>query len=120
MLLFAVVRFDDTNPSKEKIEFEESIQEDLRMLGIKGDELTWTSNYFDKIYELALDLIKKGKAYVDDTEKEQMRQERMDGIASKNRDLSVEENLKRFEEMKKGTEFVCTQTDVHLSSMMSL
>ncbi|KAI0243480.1 glutamate--tRNA ligase, partial [Massospora cicadina] len=101
-----IIRFDDTNPSKEKEEFEESIKEDLSLLGIKGDCVTHTSDHFEKLYELAVGLIKKGLAYVDDTD--QATDERMKGIASKNRDLGVEENLKRFQEMKEGTEFGLT------------
>lgn len=101
-----IVRFDDTNPSKEKMEFEESIIEDLRMLGIHGDILTWTSDHFDTLYKYALTMIENGLAYVDDTEKEQMRKERMDGIASKCRNQTVEENLRRFKEMETATEFV--------------
>jgi glutamyl-tRNA synthetase len=101
-----IVRFDDTNPSKEKVEFEESIKEDLKLIGITADVITHTSDYFDTIYDLAIQIIKNGKAYVDDTDQATMREQRMDGIASKNRDLSVEENLKRFEEMKNATEFV--------------
>jgi glutamyl-tRNA synthetase len=105
-----IIRFDDTNPSKEKVEFEDSIKEDLKLIGITADAVTHTSDYFDKIYELALEMIKNGKAYVDDTDQATMREQRMEGIASKSRDLSVEENLKRFEEMKNATEFVsdCT------------
>ena len=63
-----IVRFDDTNPSKEKVEFEESINEDLRLLGIKADITVHTSDHFDRIYDYALQLIKKGLAYVDDTD----------------------------------------------------
>ncbi|KAI8319368.1 glutamyl-tRNA synthetase [Martensiomyces pterosporus] len=100
-----IIRFDDTNPSKEKEEFESSIVEDLRLLGIKGDTVSHTSDYFDTIYEYALTLIKKGLAYVDDTDQETMRQERMDGIASKCRDLSVEDNLARFQQLMDATEF---------------
>ena len=103
-----IVRFDDTNPSKEKAEFEESILHDLEMLKIKGDKVTWTSDHFDTLYNYALKMIKEGKAYVDDTQQEQMRDERMKGIASKCRDQSVDENLRRFEEMKKATEFGLT------------
>ncbi|KAI9292052.1 glutamyl-tRNA synthetase [Neoconidiobolus thromboides FSU 785] len=103
-----IIRFDDTNPSKEKSEFEESIKEDLLLLGIKGDVITHTSDHFDKLYQLAIDTIKKGLAYVDDTDQNTMRDERMKGIASKNRDLSIEENLKRFQEMTEGTEFGLT------------
>ncbi|KAF9281767.1 hypothetical protein BGZ68_006438 [Mortierella alpina] len=100
-----IVRFDDTNPTKEKAEYEHSIKEDLLLIGIDSSVVTYTSDYFDKIYEYALQLIKEGKAYCDTTGQEQMRAERMDGIASQCRDLSVEENLRRFEEMKNATEF---------------
>lgn len=65
--------------------------------------MSHTSDYFDQLYELALKVIKEGKAYADDTEQAQMRQERFDGIASKHRDDSVEDNLKHFAEMKAGT-----------------
>ena len=120
-----IIRFDDTNPTKERVclihihlhialacqlihalqtEFEETILEDLALLEIHGDKITHTSDYFDQLYEFALQMIKTGKAYADDTEQEQMRKERMDGIASKHRDDSVEDNLKHFEEMTKGTE----------------
>ncbi|KAL0946792.1 hypothetical protein HGRIS_012965 [Hohenbuehelia grisea] len=99
-----IIRFDDTNPTKERTEFEETILEDLRLLDIHGDQITHTSDYFDTLHELAIKMIKLGKAYTDDTEQERMRQERFDGIASAHRDDSVEDNLKHFEEMTKGTE----------------
>ncbi|KAF8759155.1 tRNA synthetases class I (E and Q) [Rhizoctonia solani] len=98
-----IVRFDDTNPSKERSEFQETILEDLKLLGIEPDILTHTSDYFDKLYEYGVQMIKSGKAYADDTGVEQMREERTNGIASKHRDDPVEENLKRFEEMKSGS-----------------
>lgn len=101
-----IVRFDDTNPSKEKTEFEESIKEDLALIGVDSSVVTHTSDYFDQLYELALKLIKDGNAYVDDTDQATMREQRLKGIPSKCRDLPVEENLRRFEEMKNGTEFV--------------
>jgi glutamyl-tRNA synthetase len=63
-----IVRFDDTNPSKEKAEFEESQLADLKTLGIAPDIVTYTSNYFDKIEEQCIELIKKGLAYCDDTD----------------------------------------------------
>src|ERR1700691_804959 len=85
-------------------EFEETILEDLRLLGVQGDKITHTSDYFDHLSDLALKLIKSGKAYADDTEQAQMREERMNGIASKHRDDSVDDNLKRFDEMKAGTQ----------------
>ncbi|KAJ2516294.1 glutamate--tRNA ligase, partial [Coemansia sp. RSA 1937] len=99
-----IVRFDDTNPNKEKAEFEESITEDLRLLGIHGDVVTHTSDHFQTIYEYALKMINKGLAYADDTPHETMKEERMNGIASQRRDQSVEENLQRFELMRQGTE----------------
>ncbi|KDN51808.1 hypothetical protein RSAG8_00357, partial [Rhizoctonia solani AG-8 WAC10335] len=98
-----IVRFDDTNPSKERSEFQETILEDLKLLGVEPDVLTHTSDYFDKLYEYGVQIIKEGKAYADDTGVEQMREERTNGIASKHRDNSIEENLKRFEEMKSGS-----------------
>ncbi|SCU87975.1 LANO_0D00694g1_1 [Lachancea nothofagi CBS 11611] len=100
-----IIRFDDTNPSKEKTEFQDSILEDLELLGIKGDRVTYSSDYFQEMYDLCVKLIKEGKAYCDDTPTERMREERMDGIASARRDRSVEENLKIFtQDMKNGTE----------------
>ncbi|KAJ1978995.1 glutamate--tRNA ligase [Dimargaris xerosporica] len=99
-----IVRFDDTNPNKEKMEFEQSIIEDLKLLGIQGDKTTHTSDYFDQIYDYAIRLIKAGKAYVDDTDLNTMREERGAGIASKCRDHAIEENLRRFEAMTQGTE----------------
>ncbi|KAI5807117.1 tRNA synthetases class I, catalytic domain-containing protein [Geopyxis carbonaria] len=99
-----IIRFDDTNPTKEKQEFQDSIIEDLRLLGIHGDVITYTSDHFDRLYEEAIKLIKMGKAYCDDTIQEKMRAERMDGIASVRRDRTVEENLRLFEEMNKASE----------------
>lgn len=99
-----VVRFDDTNPSKERAEFEETILEDLQLLDIKADKVTHTSDYFDQIYEQAIKIIEIGLAYADDTEQAQMREERGQGIASRRRNATVEENLSRFEEMTKGTQ----------------
>ncbi|KKY15884.1 putative glutamyl-trna synthetase [Phaeomoniella chlamydospora] len=97
-------RFDDTNPTNEKEEFQQAIVEDLALMGIKPDKTTYTSDYFEELYEYCKRLIKEGNAYADDTEQETMRAERMDGIASKRRDESVEANLARFEEMKTGSE----------------
>lgn len=73
-----IIRFDDTNPSKEKDEFVETILQDLDTLGVEGDALTYTSDYFEQLMELCERLIKEGKAYVDDTPREQMQKERMD------------------------------------------
>jgi len=99
-----IVRFDDTNPSKEKEEFTDSILEDIALLGIKPDVITYSSDYFDHMYDLALKMIKEGNAYCDDTQLELMREQRGEGIPSARRDRTVEENLRVFDEMKKGSE----------------
>ncbi|KAL8767941.1 MAG: hypothetical protein Q9209_005729 [Squamulea sp. 1 TL-2023] len=99
-----ICRFDDTNPSKEKEEFQDAIVEDLALMGVKPDKTSYTSNYFQELYGHCVTLLKAGKAYADDTERETMQQERFNGIASKQRDAAIEENLARFEEMKKGNE----------------
>ena len=101
------LRFDDTNPTKEKSEFVESIKDDVRWLGADfEDRLFFASNYFDQMYEGAVKLIKKGKAYVSELTAEQMREYRgtltEPGKNDPNRDRSVEENLRLFEEMKAG------------------
>ncbi|KAK9426674.1 hypothetical protein SUNI508_00201 [Seiridium unicorne] len=98
------LRLDDTNPSKEKEEFQDAIIEDLALMGVKPDALSYTSDYFDHLYDTCLGLIKSGNAYADDTDVETMRDERGKGVASKRRDRTVEENLKIFDEMKSGTE----------------
>lgn len=100
-----IIRFDDTNPTKEKVEFQDSIIEDLELLGIKGDQITYSSDYFQTMYDLAVKMIKDGNAYCDDTPVDTMREQRMVGDASARRERSVEENLRIFtEEMKNGTE----------------
>ena len=99
-----ICRFDDTNPSKEKEEFQDAIVEDLSLMGIRPDKMSYTSDYFDELYEYCIKLIKKCKAYADDTDQMTMRDERMKGIASKRREANVEQNLAHFEEMKKGTD----------------
>lgn len=101
------MRFDDTNPTKEKSEFVESIKADVKWLGADyEDRLFFASNYFEQMYEGALKLIRKGKAYVSDLTAEQMREYRgtltEPGRDDPNRDRSVEENLQLFEEMKEG------------------
>ncbi|EFP91469.2 glutamyl-tRNA synthetase [Puccinia graminis f. sp. tritici CRL 75-36-700-3] len=98
-----LVRFDDTNPSKEKEEFQDAILEDLGLLGVKGDRMSYTSDYFDQLYGYATEMISKGKAYCDDTEQEVMKNQRMARQPSQRRDSTTEENLSRFEEMKLGT-----------------
>ena len=101
------MRFDDTNPTKEKTEFVESIKEDIKWLGADWeDRLFFASDYFDQMYEAAVKLIKKGKAFVCDLNAEEIRQYRgtltEPGKESPYRNRSVEENLKLFEEMKEG------------------
>ena len=101
------MRFDDTNPTKEKVEFVDSIKADIQWLGADwGEHLYFASNYFDKMYEVAVDLIKKGLAYVSDLTAEEMREYRGDfehpGKEDPNRNRSVEENLQMFEDMKNG------------------
>jgi len=100
-----IVRFDDTNPSKEKIEYIDSILSDLETIGIKPQVVTYTSDYFDQLLEFAERLIKEGKGYVDDTPPTQMKEERMNGISSQRRNDSIEENLRRWNEMKQGTSY---------------
>ncbi len=101
------LRFDDTNPTKEKTEFVESIKEDVKWLGADWeDRLFFASNYFDKMYEAAEKLILKGVAYVSDLTAEEIKQYRGDyntpGKNDPSRDRSVEENLQMFRDMKAG------------------
>ena len=101
------LRFDDTNPTKEKVEFVESIKEDVLWLGADfEDRLYFASDYFEQMYEAAVALIKKGKAYVCDLSAEQIREYRgtlkEPGRESPYRNRSVEENLDLFERMKNG------------------
>lgn len=101
------LRFDDTNPVKEEIEFVDSIKEDIRWLGFDwGDREYFASDYFDQLYQWAVQLIQQGDAYVDDLSAEEIREYRGSltepGKNSPYRDRSVEENLALFEKMKNG------------------
>ena len=101
------LRFDDTNPSKEDVEYVESIEQDVKWLGFDWDDrLYFASSYFDKFYEIAVKLIKEGKAYVCDLSADEMREYRgtlsRPGKDSPYRNRSVEENLDLFERMKNG------------------
>ena len=101
------MRFDDTNPTKEKTEYVQSIIDDIKWLGADyGDKIYFASNYFDAMYEAAIKLIKKGKAFVCDLTAEQMREYRgtltEPGKESPYRNRSVEENLELFENMRAG------------------
>ncbi len=101
------LRFDDTNPSKEETRYVESIMEDVRWLGFDwGDRLYFASDYFEQLYGYALELIRSGKAYVDSSTQEEIREMRgtltQPGKESPYRNRSVEENLELFERMRKG------------------
>ena len=100
------LRYDDTNPVKEDVEYVDSIEEDVKWLGWQWDKRLWASDYFDQMYEAAVELIKKGKAYVCNLNAEEMKEYRgtltCAGKESPCRAQSVEENLRLFEEMKAG------------------
>lgn len=100
------LRFDDTNPSKEDVEYVDSIKEDIKWLGFEWVEERYASDYFDQLYEWAEELINKGKAYVDDQSQEEISKGRgsvdKPGVESPYRNRSVEENLQLFMDMKAG------------------
>ncbi|MFY0760713.1 glutamine--tRNA ligase/YqeY domain fusion protein [Metabacillus dongyingensis] len=100
------LRFDDTNPLKEDQEYVDSIKEDVKWLGYEWDELHFASNYFEEMYNRAVLLIKKGKAYVDDLTADEIREYRgtltQPGKESPYRNRSAEENLELFDQMRKG------------------
>lgn len=118
------LRFDDTNPAKEDIEYVESIKQDVQWLGFQwSGEICYSSDYFDKLHGYAIELIEKGLAYVDELSPEQMREYRgtltAPGKNSPFRDRSVEENLALFEKMKNG-EFaegaLCLRAKIDMAS----
>jgi len=101
------LRFDDTNPSKEETEYVDSIMEDVHWLGFDwGDRMFYASDYFDKLHQFAIQLIKEGKAYVDDQDAETISKQKgtptRPGLESPCRNRSVEENLELFEQMTAG------------------
>jgi len=100
------LRFDDTNPEKEEQEYVDAIKKDIEWLGFKWDKELYSSNYFETLYNWAIQLIKEGKAYVDDQTSEQIREQKgtplQAGINSPFRYRTVEENLELFEKMKSG------------------
>ncbi|MGH8497800.1 MAG: glutamine--tRNA ligase/YqeY domain fusion protein [Methylococcales bacterium] len=100
------LRFDDTNPEKEKLEYMRAIERDVKWLGFEWTELRHASDYFGQLYEYAIDLIKAGKAYVDSLSPEQIREYRgtltEPGRASPDRDRAISENLDLFERMRNG------------------
>jgi len=99
-----VMRFDDTNPAKEKEEYEHVILDDIKMLHVKYDHFSRTSDHFETILLYCEKLLKSGKAYVDDTDAETMKKEREEMKESRNRNNSVEKNMKMWDEMKRGTD----------------
>lgn len=100
------LRFDDTNPAKEEQEFVDAIKNDVEWLGYKWDQEVYASDYFQELYDWAILLIKKGKAYVDNLSADEIAKQKgtptQAGVNSPNRDRSVEENLDLFERMKNG------------------
>lgn len=100
------IRFDDTNPTKEDVEYVDSIKEDVKWLGFEWANEFYASDYFEQLYKWAQELIRKGLAYVDDQSQEEIRATRgtvnQPGINSPYRDRSVEENLDLFEQMRQG------------------
>lgn len=100
------LRFDDTNPAKEEQEFVDAIKRDVEWLGYRWDKEVYASDYFQTLYDWAVVLIKKGKAYVDNLSAEEIAKQKgtptQAGVNSPNRDRSVEENLELFERMKNG------------------
>ncbi|CAH1794306.1 unnamed protein product [Owenia fusiformis] len=99
-----IMRFDDTNPAKENEHFEKVILEDVAMLGIKYDKFSYTSDYFDDMLNMCEKFIKMGKAYVDDTPGETMKEMREAREESVNRSNSAEKNMEMWKEMIKGSE----------------
>ena len=100
------LRFDDTNPTKENVEFVDAIQDDIRWMGFQWDKLAYGSEYFEQTYAIAEDFIRKGLAYVDEQSQEEMRKTRgtltKPGVNSPYRDRPVEENLDLFRRMRAG------------------
>ena len=121
------LRFDDTNPAKEEQEFVDAIKNDVAWLGYKWDTERYASDYFQQLYDWAVELIKKGKAYVDDQSSEEMALQKgtptQPGTNSPNRDRSIEENLQLFEKMKngdfeEGTHVLRAKIDMGSSNML--
>ncbi|GAA6225930.1 bifunctional glutamate/proline--tRNA ligase-like [Lates japonicus] len=114
-----IMRFDDTNPEKEKEDFEKVILEDVAMLQIHPDQFTYTSDHFPTIMRFAEQLLSEGKAYIDNTPPEQMKQEREQRVESQCRNNTVEQNMKMWSEMKAGTEYgqtCCMRAKIDMKS----
>ncbi|XP_050061571.1 bifunctional glutamate/proline--tRNA ligase-like isoform X5 [Aphis gossypii] len=115
-----IMRFDDTNPAKEKEDFEKVILEDVDMLKIKPDIFTYTSDHFDKMLDICENgMLKEGLAYVDDTDGDKIRLEREQRIDSINRNNSIEKNLELWKQMVLGTEIgqkCCVRAKIDMQS----
>ena len=100
------LRFDDTNPVKEDVEYVDSIQQDIAWLGFKWGNIYYASDYFQQLYDLAIEFIKQGKAYIDEQTAEQIAEQKgtptEPGVASPYRDRPIEENLRLFQAMQNG------------------
>jgi glutamyl/glutaminyl-tRNA synthetase len=108
-----IVRFNDTNPQKDKNEFKNSIIEDLELMHIKSDKITYTSDYFDILIIKCFELVQKGKAYLDNTSDDIMRKERNEGIESKCRNQNILENINLFNEfIKDGNSGYCVRAKI--------
>lgn len=121
------LRFDDTNPEKEEQEYVDAIKKDIEWLGFKWEEVLFSSDYFQQLYDWAVVMIKQGNAYVDDQTSEQIAQQKgtptLAGTNSPFRDRSVEENLEIFEKMKngdfdEGTHVLRAKIDMSSSNML--
>lgn len=99
-----ILRFDDTNPSKESEIFQDSIKVDCKLMGIEPDLVSYSSDYFDRLYDYCIQMIKDGNAYADDTPQMEAREQRGNREPSARRDMKVEDSLARFEDMKSGSE----------------
>lgn len=95
-----ILRFDDTNPTRENQEFEDSISHDLGLLGIKTQRVTYTSDYFENLYDLCCQLISDGNTYAEDTDSKIQKYNRRDRLPSKRRDRPASESLAIFKEMR--------------------
>lgn len=98
-----ILRFDDTNPQKEKEEYVDNIMADLKRIGVHHHQLTHTSDYFDLILKYGTQMLTEGKAYIDNTPVLQMREWRMNGVESPNRNAPVAEQLRLWQAMQDGT-----------------
>lgn len=98
-----ICRFDDTNPSNESMEFQDAIVNDLELMGIVPDKTSFSSNYFQLMYNYAIQLITDGKAFADDAELGKGDEDRRNRLPSKRRNLGIDETLARFEDMKTGS-----------------